>query len=183
MVDEPVTVVVSRRARPGRETELEEWLRGVTAAAARFPGHLGATVHRPAPPDQTDHVLVFRFATVPDLQRWNASQERARWLAAAEPLTSGAPRGQVLTGLEGWFTLPGREVVTPPPRWKTALVTAPVIYLLVVGLTLLAGPLLNRFPLLLRTALTTLLLVTLMTWVVMPPVTRVLHRWLFPGPR
>ncbi len=175
----PVTVVLSRRARPGRRDALEAWLRGVTAAAAAFPGHLGAEVHRPSPPEQPDHVLVFRFASAEDLERWNRSPERAEWLARAEPLTDGAPTAVVLTGMEGWFALPGRAV-RPPPRWKTAVVTAPVIFVLVVGLSVTAGPVLDRLPLLLRTAVTTVLLVGTMTWVVMPPLTRLLRGWLFP---
>jgi len=174
------TVVVSRRAVPGREAELEEWLQGVVEAAAAFPGHLGARVYRPVPPFQTDHVLVFRFATESDLARWNASPERARWLRRAEPLTAGAPRVQVLSGLEGWFALPGGQAVRQPPRWKTAVVTAPVIYLLVVVVSAVGGPLQAQLPLLVRTALTTLVLVPTMTWVVMPAVTRVLRPWLYP---
>ena len=65
----PVTVVVSRRAAPGRESDLEAWFSGVVDAAGQFPGHLGAEVYRPAPPENLDHVLVFRFATHSDLQR------------------------------------------------------------------------------------------------------------------
>ncbi len=178
---EPVTVVLTRRALPGKAAALETWLRQVTEAAAAFPGHLGAEIHRPAPPEQPDHVLIYRFATAADLARWTNSAERARWLRRAERLTEGTPVVQVLNGLDGWFALPGRQAVPPPPRWKTALVTAPVIYLLVLALSLAAGPLLDQLPLPLRTAVTTLLLVPLMTWIVMPPLTRLLRRWLFPG--
>lgn len=177
----PVTVVVSRRARPGREAELEGWLRGVTEAAAAFPGHLGAEVVRPDQPDAPGYVLVFRFASRADLHRWNTSAVRAEWLAGAEPLTEGRPVLQAVSGLEGWFALPGRPVVLPP-RWKTALVTGTVIYVLVCALTLVAGGWLARLPLPLRTALTTLCLVSLMTWAVMPAATRLLHGWLYPRP-
>lgn len=173
-------MVVSRRALPGREHDLEAWLRGAVEAASVFPGHLGATVHRPVPPDQPDHVLVFRFATGADLARWNASAERESWLRRAEPLTAGTPRLQVLSGLDGWFALPGRQAAQPPPKWKTALVTAPVIYLLVVLMSLVAEPLLAGMPLPVRTAVTTLVLVPAMTWGVMPPVTHLLRPWLYP---
>jgi antibiotic biosynthesis monooxygenase (ABM) superfamily enzyme len=46
--DGPVTVSVARRVRPGREAQYEAWVRGITAAAARFPGHLGINVLRPS---------------------------------------------------------------------------------------------------------------------------------------
>lgn len=177
----PVTLVLSRRAKPGREAEMESWLRGVVAAASAFPGHLGAEVHRPVLTEHPDYVVVYRFATADDLARWNASAERADWLRRAEPLTQGEAHLQAFGGMDGWFTLPGRQPVAPPPRWKTAAITAPVIYLLVVVLSLAAGPALAGLPLLLRTAATTLVLVPTMTWVVMPPLTRLLRHWLF-GP-
>ena len=42
------------------------------------------------------------------------------------------------------------------------------------------GPLIEGVPLVVRLAITTAIAVPLMTWVVMPRVTRLLHRWLFP---
>ncbi|HZO68912.1 MAG TPA: hypothetical protein VFB74_28295 [Kribbellaceae bacterium] len=45
-----------------------------------------------------------------------------------------------------------------------------------------SGPLLGSLPLVARLAVTTLVTVSLMTWVVMPRVTRLLHRWLYPDP-
>jgi antibiotic biosynthesis monooxygenase (ABM) superfamily enzyme len=178
---DPVTVVVSRRARPGSEAAMEDWLRGVSAAAVRFPGHLGVEVFRPHPPDQPDHVLVFRFDTPAHLKAWTTSAVRREWLARAEPITEGPARGQVVTGLETWFTLPGRQPAAPPPRWKMALVTGSVIYLLVNALTLTITPRLATLPLAVRSLVIVAIIVSLMTWVVMPQITRLLGHWLYQG--
>src|SRR5215207_8848350 len=37
----PVTVLYSRRVKPGREAAFEAWAHGIVAASRQFPGHLG----------------------------------------------------------------------------------------------------------------------------------------------
>jgi hypothetical protein len=46
-----------------------------------------------------------------------------------------------------------------------------------------SAPLVGGLPLVARLAVTTAVTVSLMTWVVMPRVTRLLHRWLYPDRR
>ena len=60
---QPVTVVVTRRIRPGHETAGDAWMKKVIEAASRFEGHLGASVLR-HPPNTS---ILFRFATVEQL--------------------------------------------------------------------------------------------------------------------
>jgi uncharacterized protein len=179
--DEPVTVLYSRRVRPGREADFEAWARGIVAAARQFPGHLGASV-LDAPGSREYHIL-FSFADRRSLRAWLDSGERRRWLARGGELLE-ADRGlQQLTGLETWFKLPGANVPTmkPPPRWKMWLVSIVAVYPLVLAFQALLVPRMAGLPLPLRALMFPLVLLTLMTFVVMPVVTRVLRRWL--GPR
>jgi uncharacterized protein len=174
-------VLYSRRVKPGHEADFEAWAHGITAAARHFPGHLGASVLR-APGSREYHIL-FSFADRKSLRAWLDSAERRRWLARVEALLE-ADRGlQQLTGLETWFKLPGSNVPTmkPPPRWKMWLVSLVAVYPLVLAFQVLVVPRVARLPLPLRALMFPLVLLTLMTFVVMPVVTRALRRWL--GPR
>ncbi|MEL6162004.1 MAG: hypothetical protein AAFR18_22575 [Cyanobacteria bacterium J06627_32] len=65
-----------------------------------------------------------------------------------------------------------------PPRYKTFLLTWLAIYPLINLILLVLGPLLNLLPLYLRTLCLTGLLVFLMTYIVMPWMTRHFHHWL-----
>jgi uncharacterized protein len=173
-------VLYSRRVKPGREADFEAWARGIVAAARQFPGHLGASV-LDAPGSREYHIL-FSFADRRSLRGWLDSEERRRWLARGGELLE-ADRGlQQLTGLETWFKLPGSSVPTmrPPPRWKMWLVSLVAVYPLVLTFQVLVVPRMARLPLPLRALLFPLVLLTLMTFVVMPVVTRVLRRWLGP---
>ncbi|MGA8016885.1 MAG: hypothetical protein WCB85_13300 [Candidatus Dormiibacterota bacterium] len=122
-------------------------------------------------------MLVARFASAEALRGWEDSSERAEWLRRAEPLTEGAPAHHRLSGIEGWFALPGR-VVSAPKRWKTAVVTFPLICPVVLAVTGLVGGQLARLPLPLRAAAVPLVAVPLVTWAFLPVIARVARGWL-----
>jgi uncharacterized protein len=181
--ERPVTTTVSRRVKPGHEAAYEQFLTGIIGAARAFPGHLGVEVFRPAPGGDGEYRIIYRFDTVAHLRAWLDSAEHAAWLARAEPHVAGPIQTQVLTGLESWFTLPSQPGIPPPPPYKMALVTWMTIFPLITLVVVATAPLLGSLPLVARLAVTTGVTVPLMTWVVMPRVTRLLHRWLYPDRR
>jgi uncharacterized protein len=178
--DGPVTTTVTRRVKPGHEVFYEQFLEGIIAAATRFPGHLGVEVFRPASASEGEYRIVYRFDTGEHLRAWLDSNEHAAWLKRAEPHVIGPMRSQFLTGLESWFTLPGRPGSPPPPPYKMALVTWVTIFPLITLVVLVLDPLLVRLDLVPRLAVTTAVTVPIMTWLVMPRVTRLLRGWLYP---
>jgi antibiotic biosynthesis monooxygenase (ABM) superfamily enzyme len=182
-VEGPVTTTVSRRVKPGHEAAYEGFLAGISGAARAFPGYLGVEVLRPAPGQGGEYRTVYRFDSAAHLRAWLESAERAGWLQRAEGHVAGPMRAQVLVGLEGWFTLASQPGVPPPPPYKMALVTWVAIFPLITGVVVATAPLLGGWPLVARLAVTTAVTVPLMTWVVMPRVTRALHRWLYPDRR
>ena len=173
---EPVTVTVARRVAPGMEPEFEQWYDGIIACAARFPGFLGAGILRPREAGQDWHV-VYRFADRSALQRWEVSSERADWLDRAHTFAeeTGVQR---VSGLETWFSLPGRTAPAPP-KWKMAAVTLVAIIPLVLLMNVSVLPLLDGWPLIARTLIFSGTLTLLMTWVVMPRLTRLFRRFLY----
>jgi len=178
--DGPVTTTVTRRIKPGHEAAYEGFLAGISGAARAFPGYLGVEVFRPAPVQGGEYRTVYRFDSLVHLRTWLDSAEHAAWLQRAEPHVAGPMRTQVLTGLEGWFTLPTQPGAPPPPPYKMAVLTWATIFPLITLVVVASAPLLGPLPLVVRLAVTTGATVPLMTWVVMPRVTRLLHRWLYP---
>jgi antibiotic biosynthesis monooxygenase (ABM) superfamily enzyme len=173
----PVTVVIRHQVRPGKEAEFEEWLRGITQAAGPFEGYLGFNVIRPTNPGQPEYVIFFRFDTYSNLERWEKSEGRQQWLERLESLTMRAPTRERHTGLEVWFTPPsGRR---QPPRWKMVLVTLLAVYPLISLVQATLVPLLVEWPVPLRTLMTSCVFVCLMTYAVMPLMTRLFALWLY----
>jgi antibiotic biosynthesis monooxygenase (ABM) superfamily enzyme len=181
--DPPVTAVASRRVKPGREREFEKWVCDIFAAAHKFPGYLGSDVFRPSGPKDDEYRIVFRFDHASNLHAWETSEERLYWLERVRPLLKEDEKVRVLTGLETWFTLPSKPAEPPPPRYKMALVTWLAVFPLITMIFLALGPVLDQLPFLLRSLALTVIMVSFMTYVVMPRMTRLFSFWLYPNRR
>lgn len=181
----PVTIAITRRADPSHAREMIAWMRAGTTLAEEFPGFLGAGWVRPGP-GSTDWHMLYRFADADALRTWEESSQRQWWLSSAQGIVEHA-RTERRTGIEGWFDPPQEhsveEVRAPaPPRWKQAV----TIWLVFFPLSLLANAVVVRYlagsPLVVRTLLSTLCLTPLMTYLMLPWITRTLEWWLHGRP-
>ncbi len=177
--DEPVTVSVLRTVVPGREQDYEAWIRDISAVAARFPGHQGVNVLRPSPATDNKYVVIYRFASYADSRRWEESSDRKTWIAKLDGLVEGEADYKHVTGLEFWFDLPELPVAATPSPHKMALTLIVVVFCLVYALQMATGPLVEEWPLWARVMLSVLVQVILMTYLIMPRVTRLLKGWLY----
>lgn len=168
-----VKVVFEWRVVAGARVAFERWLTGFVAAATAAPGYEGSSVFS----SHEDWLVLLRFADAAALAAWQAAPSTRERLAAASSLASGGRSPQQRSGLETWFTLPGHAPAAPPPRWKMALVT----WCALLPQVLLLGELMPReLPPIVRTMVGTLVPVAMLTWVVMPWLTRLLAHWLYP---
>lgn len=179
-ITSPLTVVVSRRVKKGQEAEFEKLSSQMTERAAGFHGYLGATLFRPSSPDDPEYRIVFKFRDRETLIAWEESEERAELLEQIESLLVQPSEREITSGIVTWFTLPGQNPVKPPPRYKMTIVSWLALYPAVTLVFLLFGELLTAIPLLLRTMLVTGVVMLLMTYVLMPRMTRWFSFWLFP---
>lgn len=175
----PVTVMVARRVHPGKEIEFEDWAEELTRAASEFPGFLGAGLLRPGHVGDDWHV-VYRFDAPTSLADWENSPTRTKLLANGEQVMSTANVHRV-SGLETWFELPGRTAPAPP-RWKMFVVSAAVIFVLQLCLSVVLPPASTGVWLIPRIAVIVIGTTALMTWLVQPRIARLLEGWLY-GPR
>jgi antibiotic biosynthesis monooxygenase (ABM) superfamily enzyme len=173
---EPATAVFARRVHAGHEAEYEELAREMVEASKAFPGQVAATMLHEA--DSPDYTIVYSFTDEPALRAWLDSPQRARLSAQADRIAESHLRLPPLTGLETWFALPHQVTLKPPPRWKMWLVSLLAIYPFVVAFQALLLPPIKTWPVLVRSAILPLTLLTLMTFVVMPVVTRAAQPWL-----
>ena len=87
---------------------------------------------------------------------------------------------QEATGLETWFSIPECPELETPPRWKMAVVTSIAVYILASIIVPVLDILLEDVNFFLVNILTTMLLVGILTWAVMPWFSRyVFRKWLY----
>jgi uncharacterized protein len=188
----PVTVIVRRIAKKDKIKEFEEWLSGISKEVSRQEGSMGIDIIRPNTADNKDkskleYVIIFRFNSYDNLAKWEKSPIRNEWLQKGRKLVEADPDVQKMTGLEFWFTPYFKDESSPmiplqsPPRYKMVIVTIPVISILLLTLVpqihFLTEMLSIPFPIRLVIALT--ITVLLMTYVIMPLLTKLLKPWLF----
>lgn len=176
--NEPTKIVMERHVHPGAETRFEGWVRTLLDTACDFGGLEGSSVL--AAGTSGHYFILLRFASAEHLQQWQDSQQLASLVREANAFSIAADTSSIKTGLETWFTLPGLPAPrTVPPKWKMALVTWIALLPQVIVLALVLAPL--RLPFLLGAAVSTAIPVVMLTWVVMPNLTRLLYVWLYAG--
>lgn len=148
-------------------------------------GYLGVTTQRPASTGPREYVSAVRFDSLHSLQAFEASEMRARHLTEVAPLVQGDAVWERLTGLEFWFSAPPGTLVPQPSRHRMALVMVAVVFTLVlvigsaVNAAFAALPFQTPYPM--RLLVTISIEVVLMTYWLMPVLTRRLARWIYPS--
>ncbi len=179
----PVTVSITRHIDPAHTAEMLAWVEAGTSLAERFEGFLGAGWVRPAEASDEWHML-YRFASADHLAVWEASSQRAWWLAAAQGRIE-ASREERRTGIEGWFdeprsteTLEQAPSAGAPPRWKQMVVIFLVFFPLSLAANWASGRLLPDVVLPLRVLVSVLVMTPVMTYLALPWITRRMEWWL-----
>lgn len=188
----PVTVTVSREADTARADEALAWLDEGLSLARGFDGYLGGGIMRDAKSDHVLHV-VYTFRSRSALDRWDQSEQRKSWSQGGAHLATVSDV-QRRTGIEGWFdgarighsfdakTGKMRTIGlrAAPPRWKQAA----AIWIGMLPLNITASFIASKMPwwgdlsLVAHSVILVSALVPVMTFLVMPAVTRVLRPWL-----
>ena len=180
----PVTVSITRLVDPTNIAEATRWVQEGVNLASSYPGFLGSGWVR-ASADSHEWHLLYRFSDVALLDDWEASDDRADWLFDGRELVEVA-RVDKRTGIEGWFDSPQREEAeapahTAPPRWKQAVIIGLGFYPVNLAFTLFAVALVpgwRSFWPLFTVLVSTLVLTPVMTYWVLPFITRMLRPWL-----
>ncbi len=172
---QPVKIVFERHVLPGVGERFEQWVKRFMEAASRFPGLEGSSILTSG--SRGEYFILLRFASQADLERWQGSQEANALIKEADTLSVALEQAQVKTGLETWFTLPGIPALPiAPPKWKMAVVTWLALLPQVIILSFLIP---SGLPFLLEAAISTAIPVAMLTWVIMPRLTRLLYQWLY----
>jgi antibiotic biosynthesis monooxygenase (ABM) superfamily enzyme len=179
----PVTVSITRHVEPERLDQMVAWVRAGSSLAERFPGFLGTGWVRPSTGSDEWHML-YRFESDAALVGWEASPQRAWWLESALGLV-GESRRERRTGIEGWFDTPQahdvedlRPAPAAPPRWKQAVMIWTAFFPLSLVTSLLLSALAPDLPVVLRVLASTVAMTPVMTYLVLPQLTRRLDWWL-----
>jgi antibiotic biosynthesis monooxygenase (ABM) superfamily enzyme len=171
---EPVKIVLERHVKPGAREPFEQWIKEVLVAANSSLALQGSSVLTAG---EGDYFILLRFESQAALERWSTSPEVIELLRRGEALATAPVQPVVRSGLETWFTVPGLPAPrAAPPQWKMALVTWCALLPQVILLSFIIP---KGLPFLVGVALSTAIPVAMLTWVIMPRLTKLLYSWLY----
>ncbi len=188
--DGAASELVTATVAVGRERAYAKLHAALNARAAEFPGFLGAEIVEPATGNKT-WVTVLTFDSDASLQRWRASHERAELVTRIRDVA--VDQDWVLP--IGFSPKRSGSAAAQTPTWKRAMTALAVLYAMVSVLDITLGNFIGEglsvegtpvvsglglpfpFVVFVGNAVGTLLL----TWVLMPVVTRLLAWWLSPS--
>ena len=174
-----VVSVIRHDVKPGHAEAYERWMKEVQPVAQGFPGHQGVAIIRPAEGSNV-YTIVLHFDTLEHLRGWLESDVRNQLVANIDPHLTHRGEVEIRPGLEFWLSPPGATHARP---WKQFVLILAVIYPLSLTLGWVAAPLMAAVPTLAQPAIRLLLIsatmIALMTWVIMPTLTRWVSGWLY----
>ena len=173
---QPIHIAITRRIKPGREQEFQLELKEFFARSFAESGVHGAAMLVPPPGSgSAEYGIIRSFASAAERDAFYASSLYAEWKKRVAPLSEGEPDTRELNGLEAFFRGNRSSI---PPRWKMAIATYLGVVPVIMALSLTLGALMGSWNFVLKNLVFNAFVVALLTWVVMPVITRILHPWL-----
>lgn len=174
-----ITIAVSHFVKQGKEQAFEVALKQVIQQAKKYKGYEGIQVIQPNNKTENEYLLLIRFDNEENYQVWRDSDIRNNWFKELKNYIHKESYIRHQEGLEFWFSLPELTPPSPPTKWKMAILTWAVIYPLILGFSTIAGMYLDFLHPYLRTMVVSMILVTSMTYFLMPNVTKLFAKWIF----
>jgi uncharacterized protein len=172
-----VTAVITRNIKPGHEKGYDDWLRRYMMLENKVPGYLGTTIIAPGGNNSSVRYIINRFSDKVAMDAWESSAEALKLIEEANNYST--IHYTSATGLETWFSVPDLKAIVPPPRWKMAIVAFIGAFCIssiaryILGLYIGLSPLLTNL-------LMNIILVLGLTYLMMPILSKLLRRWLYP---
>ncbi len=169
----------------GRGLAFRWWHARLTHSAQQYEGYIRTDLCPPVKQgSQLRWYSIIHFESAEQLSRWLKSADRERLIEAGRKVFKTYQFKSFSTGLEGWFShQKGTEQLgLGPPAWKQNLAVVFGLYPVVMLQTLLfqALGLMEDWPLAGSMLINNLISSSILTWAVMPLVTRLLRFWLQP---
>ncbi|HIK16810.1 MAG TPA: hypothetical protein IGS53_16210 [Leptolyngbyaceae cyanobacterium M33_DOE_097] len=160
-----------------------QWQEAMQKEVAKFEGYVRTDIFPPVKGVQKNWHIAVHFDSPANLTNWLDSENRHLLIRYGRSKFGGYRYTSLGTGLESWFSRNLKpDASTSPPPWKQNFAVLLGLYPTVMVETLLFSHfgLMETWTLAPKMFINNLVSCSLLTWVVMPLVTRLLSFWLRP---
>ena len=182
------SLVVEHTVPSGKGLAFRWWHSKVTRRARQFKGYIRTDLYSPVKGPQSDQPLkwysIIHFESPDLLKKWLRSRERESLIEAGRKIFASYQFMSFATGLEGWFSRrTGTEQLGfGPPAWKQNAAVVLGLYptVMLQSALFMALGVMQSWSLPSSMVVNNIITSSLLTWVIMPFITRLLGFWLQP---
>ncbi|MDX2241979.1 MAG: hypothetical protein NW224_14940 [Leptolyngbyaceae cyanobacterium bins.302] len=186
LILDSASLVIEHTVPKGKGLSFRWWHSKLTRSAKKYEGYLRTDLYAPIHGSQEmKWYSIIHFDKPEHLGQWIKSREREDTINSGSQVFSSYRFMSFATGLEGWFSrTTGREKLgLGPPAWKQNLAVVLGLYPVVILQTVLFSylGLMQEWSLSTSMIVNNLISSSILTWAVMPFVTRLMGFWLYPA--
>jgi hypothetical protein len=172
----PVTTVLKIKPKIGFEKECLQLMQEAAVTASSFFGFISRDIYQSTEGEKT-FTNIFTFDTIENLNIWENSNERKDISDNLDSVAECVLQKKRLTGLEFMF----QQQIPSPVKWKMVFITIIIIFILIHTLI----PFIENILMLtnisssLKSLIGITTMVSLMTYFIIPIITKGLSNWIF----
>jgi len=177
-----VSTVIAYHVRPAKIHQFSRWRQRILKACRAAPGFKFSESFDTFGENDPIFVAIICFDSAKSHEDWLKSPIRLELLKEVHHYVVDTQIRRLGTGFEGWFGRTLGSQVTPPIKWRQALVILSALYPVISTLKHLLGPIFDVLPYSVAFLVLLTVDVAILTWIIMPQFTRVMGFWLNPKP-
>lgn len=172
----PVTTVLKIKPKVRFEKECLQLMQVAAVTASSFRGFVSRDIYQSTDGEKT-FTNIFTFDTIENLNIWESSKEREDISDNLGLVVESVLQKKQLTGLEFMF----QQEIPSPVKWKMVFVTIIIIYILIHTLIPFIGNILalTNISSPIKSLIGVATMVSLMTYLIIPVITKGLSGWIF----
>ncbi len=179
------SMIIEHSVLRGKGLSFRFWHANLSRTARKYAGYIRTDLCPPIRGADLKWYSIIHFDTAENLNHWLKSGDRERLIQAGQKSFESYQFKSFTTGLEGWFsTKTGSEQLgLDPPAWKQNLTVVFALYptIMLQSAVFAALGLMKGWSPSVSMLVNNLITSSILTWIIMPSVTRLFSFWLVPA--
>lgn len=144
-------------------------------------GFISVDVVRHARSHQMEYTVLLRSERADDIKAWRKEPRIDELLKQIYSLTGGPAQQVEAIGLEFWIDHAAGKEMSFPPYWKRVALSVVAVYPMLMLLMAISHPLIGHLPQSVQVLVIVVVLSALLTWPILPFLSKRLQPWLLSG--